>query len=185
VSVRIIAPVVFKLVSINRSDLLKVIDCAPGYAYDLVRSRIDALIDAESSTSSKVPAMAISPANLPLGGNATSGGGTTVVTPPPDILIPRAGTARMAAGGRPMKRLEFKVPDSVVARCGRLQCWDDAKGQRVLVAYRQFIELKVLREDWWDDSLAPSAAVEFMWHQHILDARQYYQACIDFSGNII
>jgi hypothetical protein len=163
-----------------------VIDCIPGHAYELVRSRIDALIDAESSTSSEVPATAVSPADLPLGGNATSGCCTTVVTPTPDILVSRAGTARTADGGRPMIRLEFLVLDSVVARCGRLQCWDDAKGQRVLVAYRQFMELKVLREDWWDDIiLAPSAAVEFMWHQHILDARQYYQACIDFSGNII
>jgi Ubiquitin-2 like Rad60 SUMO-like len=40
-------------------------------------------------------------------------------------------------------------------------------------AYRQFLQVKVFKKDWSAELLSPSAAVDQMWRQHLLDNLNY------------
>jgi small ubiquitin-related modifier len=73
----------------------------------------------------------------------------------------------------------------LVARCMRVQHWDESKARKILKAYRQFLVLKKIKEDWNAEILSPSAEVDLMWHQHILDVVNYSHDCMLLCGHVI
>ena len=72
-----------------------------------------------------------------------------------------------------------------MARCQREYLWDEAKCRRVLNAYRQFLELKKIFEDWDATILSPSQVVDQMWHQHLLDVTNYCHDTILLCGHVV
>ena len=72
-----------------------------------------------------------------------------------------------------------------MARCQREYLWDEAKCRRVLNAYRQFLELKRIFEDWDATILSPSQVVDQMWHQHLLDVTNYCHDTILLCGHVV
>ena len=72
-----------------------------------------------------------------------------------------------------------------MARCQREYLWDEAKCRRVLNAYRQFLELKKILEDWDATILSPSQVVDQMWHQHLLDVTNYCHDTILLCGHVV
>jgi hypothetical protein len=57
----------------------------------------------------------------------------------------------------------------LVARYIRVYCWSESEARRILRVYRQFLVLKKIKRDRNAEILPPSAEVDFMWYQHILD----------------
>ena len=76
----------------------------------------------------------------------------------------------------------FLVPDTLKARLQRLQSWDDGKVEAALLAYRQFMKLKLQLEDFDAKILSPSLTVDLVWHQHLLDPVSYVDACQAYFG---
>lgn len=72
-----------------------------------------------------------------------------------------------------------------MARCQREYLWNEAKCRRVLNAYRQFLELKKIFEDWDATILSPSQVVDQMWHQHLLDVTNYCHDTILLCGHVV
>lgn len=70
-------------------------------------------------------------------------------------------------------------------RCMREYYWDKDYAIRVLHAYRQFLELKRILEDWDAEILAPSQPVGQMWHMHILDVNSYCLDCLLLCGRVV
>jgi hypothetical protein len=54
-----------------------------------------------------------------------------------------------------------------------------------LKAYRQFLVLKKIKEDWNAEILSPSEKVDLMWHQHILDVVNYSHDCMLLCGHLV
>jgi len=77
------------------------------------------------------------------------------------------------------------VPDGLLPRCARNFGWDRAKCDRVLTAYRQFMELKRQHQDWDASLLTPPLEVDKMWFEHILDVEQYVPACQAYFGRLV
>jgi small ubiquitin-related modifier len=73
----------------------------------------------------------------------------------------------------------------LVARCMRVHHWPESKARKILKAYRQFLVLKKVKEDWNAEILSPSAEVDLMWHQHILDVVNYSHDCMLLCGHVI
>jgi hypothetical protein len=67
----------------------------------------------------------------------------------------------------------------------RVQHWDESKARKIFKAYRQFLVLKKIKEDWNAEILSPSAEVDLMWHQHILDVVNYSHDCMLLCGHVI
>ena len=82
-------------------------------------------------------------------------------------------------------RSVFAIPHGLLPRCARQFGWSAEVCQRVLTAYRQFMELKRQHADWNATVLSPPVLVDKMWHEHILDVQHYVKACRDYSANII
>jgi len=80
-------------------------------------------------------------------------------------------------------RSVFSIPHGLLPRCARQFGWSAEFCQRVLTAYRQFMEIKRQRKDWNATVLSPPVLVDKMWHEHILDVQHYVQACWDYCGN--
>jgi hypothetical protein len=73
----------------------------------------------------------------------------------------------------------------LVARCMRVYHWPESKARKILKAYRQFLMLKKIKEDWNTEILSPSAEVDLMWHQHILDVVNYSHDCMLLCGHVV
>lgn len=73
----------------------------------------------------------------------------------------------------------------LVARCMRVYDWSESEARKILKAYRQFLMLKKIKEDWNAEILSPSAKVDLMWHQHILDVVNYSHDCMLLCGRVI
>jgi small ubiquitin-related modifier len=73
----------------------------------------------------------------------------------------------------------------LVARCMRVHHWPESEARKILKAYRQFLVLKKIKEDWNAEILSPSAEVDLMWHQHILDVVNYSHDCMLLCGHVI
>jgi len=81
---------------------------------------------------------------------------------------------------------QLAIPDRLFLRCTRRYGWSDETCQCILVAYREFMELKRQRNDWNATVLVPPTEdVDRMWHEHILDVQHYVKACDDYCGNLI
>jgi hypothetical protein len=70
----------------------------------------------------------------------------------------------------------------LVKRCMREEGWDEEKARRVLKAYRQFLQLKKIYRDYDATLLSPSLSVDLMWHQHVLDTKNYLHDCALLCG---
>jgi hypothetical protein len=64
----------------------------------------------------------------------------------------------------------------------REYAWDEGKARRVLSAYRQFLGIKKIYQDYDDEALSPSPSVDLMWQQHILDVVNYVNDCVLLCG---
>jgi hypothetical protein len=73
----------------------------------------------------------------------------------------------------------------LVRRCMRAYGWAEPEARRVLRAYRQFLRVKEVKEDWNAELLSPSAAVDRMWHQHVLDSVNYVHDCQLLCGRFV
>ena len=70
-------------------------------------------------------------------------------------------------------------------RCKRnYPTWSDVFAEKVFRGYCQFIELKIVTEDWDATLLSPSPLIDMMWHQHIFDTNHYGRCCT-CDGNLI
>jgi small ubiquitin-related modifier len=103
----------------------------------------------------------------------------------------------------PKRTSLFSVPDSwwmvdlhalpapkqgatpLVLRCMRELRWSEAKSRSVLQAYRQFLHVKVAKQDWNAEILSPSVDVDQMWHQHVLDNLNYAHDCQLLCGHFV
>ena len=80
----------------------------------------------------------------------------------------------------------FDVPDTLKARCQRLYGWTSEFADKGIQGYCLFMKFKLQQEDWNASILSPSLVVDQVWHQHILDALHYYQACTKYTdGHVI
>jgi hypothetical protein len=73
----------------------------------------------------------------------------------------------------------------LVRRCMRAYGWAEPEARSVLRAYRQFLRVKKAKEDWKAELLSPSAAVDRMWHQHVLDSVNYVHDCQLLCGRFL
>ena len=70
-------------------------------------------------------------------------------------------------------------------RCQRNHGWTDSNFvDRVFDAYCQFLELKVMLQDFDATILSQPGYVDVMWHEHILDTKNYLECCGGL-GNVI
>uniref|UniRef100_A0A7S4HTJ2 Ubiquitin-like domain-containing protein n=1 Tax=Odontella aurita TaxID=265563 RepID=A0A7S4HTJ2_9STRA len=83
------------------------------------------------------------------------------------------------------KQDRLQGAERLVQRCMNTYCWDREFTVKVLHAYSQFMKLKASFEDWEATSLWPSAMVDMMWHQHVLDTRHYRNDCFSLSNNMV
>lgn len=73
----------------------------------------------------------------------------------------------------------------LVMRCMRVYGWSEAHARRVLVAYKQFLQLKTMTQDWDGTQLEPSKEINRLWQQHILDVVNYVYDCILLCGRVL
>lgn len=70
-------------------------------------------------------------------------------------------------------------------RCLELLSWRVDFAMNVLHAYREFLECKVMVEDFDGTQLEPSLPVYQMWSQHILDTKGYTRDCMLLFGRVL
>jgi hypothetical protein len=73
----------------------------------------------------------------------------------------------------------------LVRRCMNACRWGESTARSVLKAYRQFLFLKKETKDWNAQLLMPSASVDQMWRQHILDVVNYAHDCMLLCGFVV
>ena len=73
----------------------------------------------------------------------------------------------------------------LMKRCVELLSWRVDFAMNVLNAYREFLECKVLVEDFDGTELEPSLPVYQMWSQHILDTKGYANDCTLLFGKVL
>jgi small ubiquitin-related modifier len=88
--------------------------------------------------------------------------------------VDRTHEPRLTVGATPL-----------VERCIRIHGWSEEFALKVLAGYRQFLGWKNIFEDFHANKLSPSIAVDQMWHQHILDNRNFAEDCQLLFGKII
>ena len=71
---------------------------------------------------------------------------------------------------------------TLIRRCQRNHGWDESFVNRVFGAYCQFLELKVMLQDFDATILSPPGYVDVMWHEHILDTKNYLECCMLCCG---
>jgi hypothetical protein len=70
-------------------------------------------------------------------------------------------------------------------RCIRILGWSDDFNDRVLRAYKDFIDCKKFARDYDATKLYPSIPVDQMWQQHILATRSYARDCEILVGHVL
>lgn len=94
------------------------------------------------------------------------------------------------------RRRPLDLPPSFEDHCVTNLKWSLDWTKRAILAYRQFIKLKVQHEEYSSNAnttssstaeqqqvlLEPSPTVRQVWQQHILHVQQYVQACQDYTG---
>ena len=73
----------------------------------------------------------------------------------------------------------------LIDRCVQAYSWHKPYALRVLSGYHQFLGLKKSMEDWDAQILVPSLPIEMMWHQHVLDTKNYGYDCQFLCGSIV
>ena len=74
--------------------------------------------------------------------------------------------------------------DTLVARLVRAGT-PPPEAAKVLVAYKQFLVIKVEGDDFDAMKFSPPPLVDEMWHLHVLDTRHYTDACLGTFGRIM
>jgi hypothetical protein len=73
----------------------------------------------------------------------------------------------------------------LINRCIRILGWTEDFAQKALLAYKDFIESKRFSGDY--DAIKPSLSIPVfqIWHQHILDTRNYTRDCEILAGGML
>lgn len=74
------------------------------------------------------------------------------------------------------------ITDRVALLCSQNLAWKPDYARRVASAYRQFLHLKVVMNDYDTTILVPCIPVNIMWQQHILDTKNYAKDCQKLFG---
>ena len=82
-------------------------------------------------------------------------------------------------------KLDNFIGKKLQARLKSILHWSEEDIKDALHAYKQFIELKVVYDDWNADLLSPSLLVDQVWHLHVLDTRAYNSSCIQLCDRLI
>ena len=78
-----------------------------------------------------------------------------------DVSLPSTReAASMPSAVSDHHRSVFSIPDGLLPRCARQFGWTTEFSQRILMAYRQFMELKRQHEDWNATVLSPPRLVD-------------------------
>lgn len=59
----------------------------------------------------------------------------------------------------------------------RTHRWSQAKALKVLLADETFLSFKKTFEDWNASKFSPSILVDLMWHQHLIENKNYSKDC--------
>jgi hypothetical protein len=98
-------------------------------------------------------------------------------SPVPDEIVITSRDADTSASSRQTVDVETtdeNQPGTVLMeRCMRIHGWDLQKARKIMKAYRQFLHLKMVHQDWDDTLLWCSPLIEQMWHMHMLDPVHY------------
>eukprot|EP00980_Cylindrotheca_fusiformis_P009769 scaffold2153_cov131-Cylindrotheca_fusiformis.AAC.12 len=70
----------------------------------------------------------------------------------------------------------------LISRCQYVWNWSPKFCRRVLLGYKDFLELKQEANDFQGNQIIPSVAIRQMWQQHILDTHNYEKDCILLVG---
>jgi hypothetical protein len=70
----------------------------------------------------------------------------------------------------------------LMTRCQFVWNWSLVFCQRVLMGYKEFLELKRESNDLGGSKIIPSTVIHQMWQQHILDTHHYRQDCVLLVG---
>ncbi|KAL3936311.1 MAG: hypothetical protein SGBAC_008342 [Bacillariaceae sp.] len=70
----------------------------------------------------------------------------------------------------------------LLQRCQQVMSWSPTFSKRVLMGYKDFLEMKRDADDFEGNKIVPSMVVHQMWRQHILDTHNYNQDCYELVG---
>jgi hypothetical protein len=73
----------------------------------------------------------------------------------------------------------------LMTRCQYVWGWSPVFCQRVLMGYKDFLELKQESNDLSGNKIIPSTVLHQMWQQHILDTHHYRQDCVLLVGQTV
>lgn len=73
----------------------------------------------------------------------------------------------------------------LMTRCMKEYEWNESLARQVLKAYRQYLHLVKVCEDWDSTKLLPPKQVKKMWKEHVLDTRNYISDCVLLTGNVV
>lgn len=85
----------------------------------------------------------------------------------------------------PIEGTPLQGASALVKRCMRTHGWNETKARKVLGAYRQFLLLKKIHEDWNAEMFSPCYLVDQMWHSHILDVVNYCHDMMLLCGQVL
>ena len=85
----------------------------------------------------------------------------------------------------PIEDTSLQGASALVKRCMRTHSWNETKARKVLAAYRQFLLLKKIHEDWNADILSPCHLVDEMWLCHISDVVNYCHDMMLLCGHVV
>eukprot|EP00930_Biecheleria_cincta_P022695 TRINITY_DN1653_c0_g1_i5.p1 TRINITY_DN1653_c0_g1~~TRINITY_DN1653_c0_g1_i5.p1 ORF type:complete len:469 (-),score=80.65 TRINITY_DN1653_c0_g1_i5:209-1615(-) len=71
------------------------------------------------------------------------------------------------------------------ARLAKTYGWGQDAVDAAVDGYAQFLALKIAEEDFDADKLSPPPLVDIVWHNHILDVKNYRAYCHTLAGRII
>lgn len=74
------------------------------------------------------------------------------------------------------------ITERVALLCSQNLAWKPDYARRVASAYRQFLHLKVVVNDYDTTLLVPCIPVNIMWQQHILNTKNYANDCQTLFG---
>ena len=94
--------------------------------------------------------------------------------------------ATSSAGPQDVLKLWVSIPTrALMKRYQRAQSCDKTAASAVCTAYKHFLTLKILAQDFDDTQLTPPPSVHAMWREHVLDTAAYANHCQILCGRIL
>jgi hypothetical protein len=79
----------------------------------------------------------------------------------------------------------FVENDSLKARLKCTYRFSDRTVEEGLTAYKEFLQLKAVMEDWEGDLVVPTRKIADIWTMHVLDTKVYQSGCQEVFGKMI